>query len=625
MNTRKRVGSFLVALGLVAANLIVFNWISLSNFARIDLTRDKLYTLHPATVELLHGLDDLVTLTVYLSEKRFAENQGYSQIPRTVRDMVEEFVARSDGKVKAAFVDPTDEPELEAKAEAAGILSVRVTSTDRDQAKQFKAFVGIVLSYGGKEDLKIPVAYFQSEEYRLELELALAIARLTRREVITIGVNSVNELPEGIPPQLAAQMGQNQDKYDLDQFYPLLKQELTKLYEVEKVSVMAPIPEHVTLLILANTEGLDDKAKYHIDQYLMRGGQMVVLAAGVDFDQRMRQPVARTTDNDEFFRHYGFTIDKNMILDRQAVSPSPFAPPLYWAPTILPSSFNAESALMAGIPAFALPFASAIHLNPPPGVSATVLATTTGLAWQQTGFFTIDDTTAQANPPENADEYKTFDVVGLLEGEFESYFTNRALPEGVGTAVKEPSAADFTNPGEEGDDEEDHTGHDHGGTTPPPAQGGGNGGDLPQEGGNPPAPAPVIPNTPAVQDPAAQAGAPPSTAPANAQPTFVKAKSPKTKIIVIGSNFFLFNQFLQQVPGNAEFFLTLVERLTTGSRLGDLRNRTVQRPSIKGDLSATTQATIKWFGILGMPALVAAFGIVWWMLRTKRGPGGVTV
>jgi ABC-type uncharacterized transport system involved in gliding motility auxiliary subunit len=630
MNSRKRCGPFLVGLGLVAANLFVFNWIALDNFGRLDLTRDKLFTLHPATQEMLDELDDLVTMKIFLSEKRFSENQGYSQIPRSIRDMVEEFVARSNGRVKAIFLDPTENEDLERQAESAGIQAIPVQGAERDQMKVFNAFLGIVISYGGKEDEKIPVAYFQNEEYRLELELALAIARLTRRETVTIGVNSITEMPPGLDPQMAAQMGMKPDKYDIDQNYRALKQELERVYEVEKVSVKSAIPDHVQLLVLCNTEGLDDTARYYIDQYLMNGGQLMVLSAGTDVDQQTGMPAARGPENDEFFRHYGFTIEKNLLLDRQALpNPrNPFAPPNYFAPAMLPQNFNAESTLMAGINVFALPLASSVSFNPPEGVRATVLATTSPLAWQQSGFFTLEPTADQANPPENPDEYRIFDTVGLLEGEFTSFFANRAIPEGVATAATEPTATDIMNAMDahsEGD------GHDHGaagaGTdgavTTPPANdgnsggsssgGGGSGGAAPQDPGAVPAPV----------TPAPESGDAPVTPPA-AAPTFVKAKSSKTRVLVIGSNYFLLpigSIFTQDsYDANLRLISTLAERMTTGSKLSDLRNRTVQRPSIRGDLSGPTQSAIKWFGILGMPVLVAIFGIASWMLRKSRRP-----
>lgn len=639
MNTRKRCGPFLVTVALVAANLFIFNWISLDRFVRADLTRDRLFTLHPATQEVLDGLDDLVTMKVFLSEKRFSENQGYSQIPRSVRDMVEEFVARSNGRVKALFLDPTDDPELERQAESAGIQPVPVQGAERDQVKMFNAFIGIVISYGGKEDQKIPLAYFQNEEYRLELELALAIARLTRRETITIGVNSVTEMPPGLDPRMAAQMGMVPDKYDIDQYYRYFKQELERLYEVEKVSVKKPIPDHIQLLVLCNTEGLDDVARYHIDQYLMSGGQLMVLASGVEIDTQTGMPAARGPENDEFFRHYGFTIEKNLLLDRQALPDprNPFGAPIYIAPVMLPSNYNAESTLMAGVGAFSLPVASSIQLNPPEGVTATVLATTSALAWQQSGFFTLEPTSPQANPPENPEEYKTFDTVGLLQGEFQSFFTNRAIPEGVGTAAKEPTADDIlkqieaNEAGAEEPTPDDGSGGDgapapatdgsdgskQGGGPSGDEGGGGNGGADPQD---PTAPATPVMTTP--PDPAA----PPTageTADAGSGATFVKAKSPKTRIAIIASNYFLMPmQFFTRdsIEANLRFVSTLIERMTTGSKLADLRNRTVQRPSIRGDLSGTTQSALKWIGILGVPLLVAAFGILSWVVRKSRRP-----
>jgi ABC-type uncharacterized transport system involved in gliding motility auxiliary subunit len=654
MSSRKRCGSFLVGVLLVAANLFVFNWLARGHYERIDLTRDRLYTLHPATLELLADVDDLVTLRVYLSQDRFEQNQSATEVPVVIRDIVEEFVAESRGRIKAIFIDPTGDEAKASEAISAGVPELEMRGIEEEQAKVFKVFLGMVASYGGKPDQVIPQAWFPGNEYRLELELALAIRRLTQRETITVGVNSVSTLPPGVPPEMAAQFGGAQDKWDIDSTYRLLRDELKKTYEVEKVRVDQPIPEHVQLLVLANTDGLDDKARFYVDQYLMGGGQIVVVSSGVDLDQRSASATARGGDNDEWFRHYGFTIEKNLVFDRVTVPSSPFEPPPYYAPLVLDRNFDAESTLMTGVPSFALPICSSIQLNPPEGVTAVVLAHTTPRAWQQTGFFTLDPSARESQPPTNPEDYRTFDVVGLLEGRFRSYFENRKLPEGISTAAKEPTAQDVIDrleagegtleapaPGDapvphdhDGDGKADHgdDAHSSDGTG-----GGGSGGSALQDA--PPAPQPPV-GEPAAGESEAAAAEPPAAETVEDEtaredgadeeplggvaPTlFVKAQSPSTRIVVIGSNLLLTNGILQSFPGSAEFFLTIVERMTTGSRLAELRNRSVQRPTLRADLSTGAKTGLKWFGILGMPVIVAIFGVLFTVLRKSRRKMGV--
>lgn len=638
---KRRRQSFVLSLILVAANLFALNWIALGHFARVDLTHDRIYTLHPATVKLLEGLDDLVTLKVYLSDQLFRDHEAYSYIPRTVRDRVDEFVARAKGRIRVEYIDPSEDDKLKSEARQAGLQQIDATGYQKESAAILSFFCGIVVSYGGKPNEIVDRAFNST----LELDLATAIAHLTRRRTITIGFASVHQMPEGLPPEMAGQFG-GQDKYDIDGAYSGLKQELAKLYEVEKVPVAQKIPPHIDLLVLANTDGLDEKAKFYIDQYLMEGGKLAVLSAGVSEGDRSSggMPTPKDGSNDEFFAHYGFTIDKNLVMDRQAYMPNIFSPPLYWVPQLVPAFFDTSS-LMAGVGPFYLITASSIELNAPAGITPVALAQTTPVAWAQTGTFDINPRTLE--PPRSSADQKQFDMIALLEGEFTSYFKNRPLPEGLeGGAATPPTSADLNHAIE---DKLDHDAKD-GGAKPedgekkddgakkdeaPPANanGGGNGGALPPQEEpkpNPPpeTPAPVPPvQVPApLPDAATPQATPAPPAPGDApQPPgtgtkpaiFVKETSPKTKIVVVGCAQFLTNDVGPQLGGYA-FMLSLVDRLTTGGELADVRNRLAQAPSIRGDLEPAAKSTLKYTGIFGMPAAVAVVGLLVWGLRRKR-------
>ena len=83
---KQRRTQFALSIVLVTANLFLLNWLGMDKYARVDLTRDGVYTLNDATRKLLGGLDDLVTAKVYLSEKQFREAPGWSLLPRTMLD-----------------------------------------------------------------------------------------------------------------------------------------------------------------------------------------------------------------------------------------------------------------------------------------------------------------------------------------------------------------------------------------------------------------------------------------------------------------------------------------------------------------------------------------------------------
>lgn len=567
---KRRRRSFAVTVLLATANLFVLNWIARDHFERLDLTATQAFTLHPATIDLLEGLDDLVTVRAFVSERAFREQAQYANWPRMLKDLLDEFVAAGRGQVRIEWKDPTDAPDVAREARTSGVREVQLQGRDEQSAVVFKAYAGIVLSYGGRPDEVLPFVFPVDQ---LEYGLALSMSRLTRKRTVTIGFNSIREAPRGLALRYAGAAGM--DENDIDRNWRLIKQALERQFDIVKVPMDKEVPAHVDLLVLHNVSGMDDKAQFYLDQFVMRGGRLLVLADGTQENAQLKALTPRQNMPDPLFAHYGFEIQRNIVFDRQAYQPDPRAPPAYWFPKLLSRYFDAESSLLNGIDEFHLMLPSSITLNPPEGVEGVVLAKTTPSAWSQEGFF---DVRRDMTPPENVDEYGQYDMVCLLEGEFTSYFSNRAIPEGVETSSKGPTREDFEKAGMvvEDDDEDDES------VEGDEAGGGDSGGGM------------------------------------QAIPLFVKDRSPPTKIVVIGNTRFLAEGAPQQFPGNLMFFWALVDRLTTGSSLTDIRNRSLAAPSVRADLTPGTKAAVKYAGMLGVPILVLLLGVGSVFLRRAR-------
>lgn len=640
MNTpKKRYAAFVTSIALVVGNLALANWISDEHFFRADLTRGKVHTLHPATVKLLEGLDDLVTFQVFISEQRLKENPSFATWPRDLRDLLTEFAVAADGKLRIEYLDPSDDPEKEQLARQAGMQAYQLQGTDEGRVVVVEAFLGLVASYGPKTEPLQP-AYQSEQSPDLEFRIAMAVSKLTQRELVTIGFAAVKGLPEGLPPQLAAQMGQEKDEHELNGDYGAWREALSKQFQVEEVKLDKEVPPHVQLLVLANTKGLSEVNKFHVDQFLMRGGQLVVLADGIEVNPQFGTPTPRGPENDEFFAHYGFTIHKNVVLDQQCLMQL-LRPPVFLIPQLQSEFFDPESALMNGVPAFYLPLASSIELNPKPGVTALVLARSSPAAWKQEGMIDINPTSVK--PPTRLEDYQQFDMVGLLSGEFESFFSNRPLPAGLTPSSTGPTLSDIG--GSLPDDAFGGDDHDHGdgdagdqgdasdeAEEDEPEDGGGGGGEQDVPGGGiasaqdepaqvpapEPAPEQVQGEAPASAPEGEAASAPAASAPAVEPPSlpFVKAKSPAgARILVVGNSQFLAANYLRGLPGNLDFFWTLAERMTTGSSLTDVKNRFGGQPSVRADLSAGDKAALKYLGMLGMPVIVLIAGVAFHFMR----------
>src|SRR5580698_360052 len=97
----------------VAIVLVLANLISLKAFFRLDLTRDKKYTLSRASIDTVKNLSDIMTVSAYFTQDL---PPPYAQHARYVKDLLEEYVSVSDGHLAFEFIDPAGEETEEDKA-----------------------------------------------------------------------------------------------------------------------------------------------------------------------------------------------------------------------------------------------------------------------------------------------------------------------------------------------------------------------------------------------------------------------------------------------------------------------------------------------------------------------------
>ena len=88
---------------LLLAALVLVNMLAQRYKFRMDLTGDKRYTLDQATLDLLHGLPETVTVTAYFTGDLPPE---LSVVRQDFKDLLVEYAERSGGKLVFEFEDP---------------------------------------------------------------------------------------------------------------------------------------------------------------------------------------------------------------------------------------------------------------------------------------------------------------------------------------------------------------------------------------------------------------------------------------------------------------------------------------------------------------------------------------
>jgi ABC-2 type transport system permease protein len=170
----------------------------------------------------------------------------------------------------------------------------------------------------------VPVALVTMGEEMTEFEVREALEGQLKALVpgflMTIGVMS----PDASKSPMAGMMGQRQPPEEYREVVQALEQE----FDVRRIDVGEgrPIPRQVSALLIIKPENLSDKALYEIDQFLMRGGRLVVCADAVSFDierawQTQDANTLRTVAAEgvrKFLRHMGADVGDSMLLDTKS-------------------------------------------------------------------------------------------------------------------------------------------------------------------------------------------------------------------------------------------------------------------------------------------------------------------
>ncbi len=257
--------SFLITLALVALPIlfvvIVLASVRTMRTARIDLTADHLYTLTPGTLAIVDGLREPIRLSLYFSDHATRDLPQLRSYEQRVREMLQEIAARAHGRIRLKVIDPIPYSNDEDTAEGAGLTPMSGGSNGE------RVFFGLVGSHGGKgesADGALSLPFFDpAREAFLEYDVAKLLYELSSPSKPHIGV--ISSLPVSGNPVIG------------EQPWTIMRQ-LGQLFTVDTLDAdnLTRIDANIKVLLLIHPKRLSDAAQYAIDQYVLRGGHLVV-------------------------------------------------------------------------------------------------------------------------------------------------------------------------------------------------------------------------------------------------------------------------------------------------------------------------------------------------------------
>ncbi|GHM98559.1 hypothetical protein WSM22_00490 [Cytophagales bacterium WSM2-2] len=438
MLNSKKTGDILFLLNGIAF-VILLNSLASLYFFRIDLTEEKRYTIKPQTRELLKNLDDEVFVEVFLEGDL---NAGFKRFQKSVRETLEEFRIYSGNKVKFIFTDPAQAQGQKARNEfmnelaSKGITPMNVIETQNGQRVEKFVFPGAVVSYGGFEEgvmlLKGNRAQNAQEVLNqsiegAEYELANAIFKLSNSNRKKIGIVQGHDELDSL--QIVSFTNSLLEQYDLASV------DLSKKRKIDNCQ----------LLIIAKPRSEFSAAdKYNLDQYLMRGGKLLLLLDRLEanMDSASREDYFafpyRLGLEDQLFK-YGVRINPDLIEDRVAgkypivvgnAGNRPQIMQLDWPFFPLINQY-ADHPITRNMDAVVTRFISSIDTVKAVGVKKTPLLFSSPYTRKMSTPVKVSVNDLRKQLQEGNFNDGKIPVAYLLEGTFTSLYKNRFIPDGV--------------------------------------------------------------------------------------------------------------------------------------------------------------------------------------------------
>jgi ABC-2 type transport system permease protein len=427
----------IIKLAISLAVIVFVNYAAGFINIKIDLTKDKKYSLSPVSKEILKNLDAKVSIKVYLDGKL---SIPYKKFSRSIEDKLEEFKVYGKDRLSYTFIDPLKDTifrELQQKK----LNPVNYSYKNRQGDLTIATIVpGALISYRGRE---VPVNLLKdgpvSDEEKVNSSLELLEYKF---------INMIRKITNDSPDTIGFIIGHGElYGYELEDIYS----ELEDCYKIDKVVMIngqAGILDKYKSIIIAKPKYRFSEAdKFVIDQYIMNGGKVLWLIDAVsvgNVDSLLIKGYIKTSINnlnieDQLFR-YGIRINPVLVKDKvctilpinvaslnQVADWAPFDWPYF--PMLIPAPDHLVTKNSSYIRS---QFANTIDtLGSRKTVKKTILLKTSKNNKLVMAPPIISKEEIFYDEPASAFDTVSKPVAVLLEGTFESDFNNRPVPENL--------------------------------------------------------------------------------------------------------------------------------------------------------------------------------------------------
>ena len=296
-HTDKKSSLVKVALAIACfAGCILLSQIWLSGL-RLDLTQQKIYSFSDGTQKIVANLQQDVAITLFFSAKASKDLTALRSYALSVQELLAEYVLLSKGRLTVNIIDPEPFSEDEDLAAEFGLQAVPLGNGT-------EVYFGLsAQNSAGEEGI---IAFLQPDkEAFLEYQVSELIYRLGQTHSPVVGLMSALDMRGGFDMQSG---GSTPPWVVYDQ--------LDELFDMRWVDEkLQDLDKDLELLILVQPGVLDDNSLYELDQFVMKGGKLLVFVDPKAESQAGAPQVAKGDSSlARLFNNWGIEYNPEQVL-----------------------------------------------------------------------------------------------------------------------------------------------------------------------------------------------------------------------------------------------------------------------------------------------------------------------
>lgn len=291
------IGLFIIGM-LITSIAICFVFRIILNGASLDMTDEKQYSLSAYSKQQVKDISLPLFITIYYSQEISQENPQYGKYANFVMRFFQEYQKQNPDKIFINVKNVTLYSEAEKEAKNNKLSPVLISKT------QNPLYFGAVFQNSEGETHKIS-DFSPNRYFWLELDISTMINRFNNHERKIVGLISP------IHKMIKKGFGQKTENY-------AFIDELFSRYDIMELAYNTEeIPHDIDTLLVVSPQKVPNSLKYALDQYVLRGGKLIMLLDNIVEDPYYKTTIETTNNLNDLLHHWGLSINNSLLASQK--------------------------------------------------------------------------------------------------------------------------------------------------------------------------------------------------------------------------------------------------------------------------------------------------------------------